>query len=185
MPDNPITPRGFSTEDLGSALSEIIDHVDTAGWGQSPSVFALVPTSVLAEQAPDVLGDAAESVFTPIVQECPDLDAFLASAVWPDAVAGAAVAIEIVVAPPAPGDDGSPRYVVGESGAAAAGGHDGASEPNPARLVVGVLRNGKDLAIMRLRRQPGEDVETLTHPRLGTELRAALAGTFSPDTPES
>ncbi|MHC3001981.1 PPA1309 family protein [Gordonia sp. GN26] len=183
MPDPktpPTTPRGFSTDDLGSALSEILDHVDAAGWGQAPSVFALVPTAVLAEQAPDVLGDDADSPLTPIEQECPDLDAFLASAIWPDAVVGAAVATEIVVAPPAPGDDGTPRYVASESGSAA-GDPDDASEQ--ARLVVGVLRSGKDLALMRLRRQAGEEIETLTHPQLGTELRAALAGTFTPDEP--
>ncbi len=176
----PSTPRGFSTDDLGSALSEILDHVDAAGWGQEPSVFALAPTAVLAQQAPDVLGDGADSVLTPIEQECPDLDAFLASAVWPEAVAGAAVAIEIVVAPPAPGDDGTPRYVV-DGTDPAAGDSDGASEQ--ARLVAGVLRGGPDLAIMRLRHQPGEEIETLTHPQLGTELRAALAGTFTPDDP--
>ncbi len=183
MPDPttpPTTPRGFSTDDLGSALSEILDHVDAAGWGQTPSVFALVPTAVLAEQAPDVLGDDADSPLTPIEQEYADLDAFLASAIWPDAVVGAAVAIEIVVAPPAPGDDGTPRYVANESHPAARV-PDDASEQ--ARLVVGVLRSGKDLALMRLRHQPGEEIETLTHPQLGTELRTALAGTFTPDEP--
>ena len=183
VPDSttpPTTPRGFSTDELGSALSEILDHVDAAGWGQTPAVFALVPTEVLAEQAPDVLGDDADSPLTPIEQECPDLDAFLASAIWPDAVVGAAVAIEIVVAPPAPGGDGTPRYVADGTDSAASN-SDGASKP--ARLVAGVLRGGQDLAIMRLRHQSGEEIETLTHPQLGTELRVALAGTFTPDEP--
>ncbi|WP_168705050.1 PPA1309 family protein [Gordonia paraffinivorans] len=180
MPADSTTPgptptNPWSTEDLGTALSEILDHVDDAGWGQAASVYALVPTSVIAEQTPHLVDDSP-SVFTPVEQECPDLDEFLASAVWPDAVAGAAVALEIVVAEPGPDDDGTPRHV---SPGAAGPSTDG----QQARLVVGVLRNGRDLALMRLRRQEGDEPETLTHPKLATELREALAGTFEPDEP--
>ncbi|MEO9329926.1 PPA1309 family protein [Gordonia aurantiaca] len=171
----PSPSHSWSTEDLGTALSEILDHVDEAGWGQSASVFALVPTAVLAEQAPHLVG-AEPTVFTPVEQDCPNLDDFLVSAFWPEPVAGAAVAIEIVIAEPGPDDDGTPRYVQPGSGTSSAGGQQ-------ARLVVGVLRNGRDLAIMRLREQQGDEPETLTHPKLATELREALAGTFAPDEP--
>ncbi|MCR5979672.1 hypothetical protein GDN83_18330 [Gordonia jinghuaiqii] len=175
MSDTPITPRGLPTDDLGRALSEIMEHVDAAGWGQSPSVFALVPTALLTERVPGVIADDG-SVFTPVEEECPDLDEFLATAWWPDSVEGAAVAMEIVVADPESEDDTVPRYTVAD--------HDDAgTDTEIARLVVGVLRNGTDLAL--LRPASGETPELLTHPQLATELRAALHGTFAPDAPGS
>ncbi len=86
------------------------------------------------------------------------------------------MALEIVVAEPGPDDDGTPRHV--PPGAAGP-----STDEQQARLVVGVLRNGRDLALMRLRRQEGDEPETLTHPKLAMELREALAGTFEPDEP--
>ena len=41
-----------------------------------------------------------------------DLDEFLASAVWPEEVAGAAVSMEIVIADPEDDDDRTPRFEV-------------------------------------------------------------------------
>ncbi|MFE0750132.1 PPA1309 family protein [Gordonia sp. NPDC058843] len=177
MPDHPNTPRTFSTDDLGSALSEIMEHVDTRGWGQPPAVFALAPTALLAEQLPDVIS-ADGPVFTPVEEEFDDLDEFLATAIWPRAVAGAAVAIEIIVAPPGADDDGTPRYEVTQTG-------DEHPDEEVARLVVGVLRTGADLALLRLRPVPDEEPELLTHPQLALELRAALHDTFVPDEPEA
>lgn len=178
MPDNATTPRGFSTDDLGSSLSEIMDHLDAGGWGQPPAVYALVPTSLLVERVPGVVADHDRSVFTPVEEECDDLDEFLATGIWPAAVAGAAVALEIVVTPPGPDDDGTPKYVVTETG-------DHRPDEDVARLVVGVLRNGPDLALLRLRSEPDEVPELRTHPQLALELRAALHETFAPDAPES
>lgn len=172
--DNPTPPRGFSTDDLGSALSEIMEHLDTRGWGQPPVVFALLPTALIAERAPGVV-DEDGSVFTPVEEECADLDAFLSTAWWPDMVAGAAVSMEIVTAAPESEDDTVPRYTVDRAGP---GG-------DTARLVVGVLRDGPDLALLRLRPQSDEMSELLTHPQLATELRAALRGTFVPDVPDN
>ncbi|WP_044507070.1 PPA1309 family protein [Gordonia sp. KTR9] len=177
MPGDSNTPRAFSTDDLGSALSEIMEHVDTRGWGQPPSVFALAPTALLAERLPDVIS-ADGPVFTPVEEDVADLDEFLASAIWPPAVAGAAVAIEIIIVEPEDDDDLTPRYVVTETG-------EQHPDEEVARLVVGVLRNGTDLALMRLRPIPDEEPELLTHPQLALELRAALHDTFAPDEPET
>ncbi|MGW6036920.1 PPA1309 family protein [Gordonia terrae] len=175
MADQSNAPRVYSADDLGSALSEIMEHVDTRGWGQQPSVFALAPTDLLAERLPDVIS-ADGPALTPVEEDVDDLDEFLASAVWPRDVIGAAVAIEILVVEPED-DDRTPRYVVTETG-------DQLADEEVARLVVGVLRSGADLALMRLRPGPDEEHELLTHPQLALELRAALRGTFAPDVPE-
>ncbi|MCT1355239.1 PPA1309 family protein [Gordonia sp. p3-SID1431] len=177
MPDLPTTPRAFSTDDLGSALNEIMEHLDSRGWGQSPSVFALAPTALLHAQLPEVIADDG-SVFTPVEEDVDDLDEFLASAVWPEEVAGAAVSMEIVIADPEDDDDRTPRFVVTDTG-------DHHPGEEAARLVVGVLRTGSDLALMRLRPVPDGEPELLTHPQLALELRAALRDTFAPDLPES
>ncbi len=66
-----------------------MDHLDADGWGgQPPAVYALVPTSLLVERVPGVVADDDRSVFTPVEEECDDLDEFLATAIWPAAVAG-------------------------------------------------------------------------------------------------
>lgn len=176
MPDHSNAPRAYSTDDLGSALSEIMEHVDTRGWGQPPSVFALAPTALLTERLPDVIAPDGP-VLTPVEEDVDDLDDFLASAIWPQAIVGAAVAIEIIVVKPEDDADRTPRYVVTETG-------DQHPDEEVARLVVGVLRSGADLALMRVRPAADEEPELLTHPQLALELRAALRDTFAPDVPE-
>ncbi|MGV9792972.1 PPA1309 family protein [Gordonia sp. NPDC003422] len=153
-----MTPRRFSPDALGSAMREVIDH--TAGLGAQPAVFALVPTSVLAELEPGLVADDDASELSPVQQEIDDPDEFLATAAWPEAVTGAVLTTQITVAPPA---DAASRQA-----------------EQPARLAVGVLRDGPRLAMMRLLTEPASD-ELLTHPDLAVDLVEALAATFEPD----
>ena len=59
----------FSPDDLGRALHDILDHVELGGWGQPPQLFALVPTSLIAEQNPGLVAEDDDSALSPVAQE--------------------------------------------------------------------------------------------------------------------
>ena len=98
-------------EALARCAREVADFVDAGGWGQSPQMFALVPTAALAAAEPGLLDDLADgAALTPIQQHSlpeditggsPALDEFLATSTGPEGVVGCALVQEIVVLPPA------------------------------------------------------------------------------------
>jgi len=171
---------------LEAIAAEIEDFVGQSGWDVGPTLFALVPTRLLAADpaAAAALGElagedpseiSAESI-TPIAQdELPDgpLDEVLAQIGWPDEVIGCALSQEIVMLPASAEPELDDLTV--ESATAAALDHPDRRE---ARLVVAVLRDGRSAGILRLRgtAETGEDL--LTGPDLAPNLVAALSATF-------
>jgi hypothetical protein len=164
---------------LEPAVAEIEAHVHAAGWDRSPTLFALVRVSqFVADDAETArrlgLDEMDGDAITPIEQEdLPDepLDEVLAGIEWPEAVAGCAVSQEIVILPP------SAEAELGEDEAAAA---RAALHPErrEARLVVGVLRDGSNATLLRIRGAEGEGDDVLTGPDLAPNLVAALLATF-------
>ncbi|HEY6422939.1 MAG TPA: PPA1309 family protein [Pseudonocardiaceae bacterium] len=168
---------------LPATVREVEEFVATAGWDQQPQLFALVPTPALLASQPNLAGQLdAAAALTPVAQDAlpeGELDAALAGIEWPDAVAGCALAQEIVVLPPEaeaglgvlPDDPAQARR--------AAAGHPQRRE---GRLVAAVLRNGAGACLLRLRAEsgPGEGTEELVEdPRLAPNLLRALLATLS------
>ncbi|QBJ98545.1 hypothetical protein ERC79_04300 [Rhodococcus sp. ABRD24] len=188
---------GPSSDPLGRCVQEVIEFVDAGGWSQPPTMFALVPTALVAAAEPallDQLDDGAE--LTPIEQASlpddveggsPALDEFLATTSWPEEVVGCALVQEIIVLPPDAETDLddvlSPqladRHAADEAARAAAESHP---ERREARLIAAVLRDGPALALLQLR--PDEDadpyapIELLYYDNLAPNLIAALYATL-------
>lgn len=171
---------------LEAIAAEIEDFVGQSGWDVGPTLFALVPTRLLAADpaAAAALGDLAgedpseisPEAITPIAQEeLPDgpLDEVLAQIGWPDEVLGCALSQEIVMLPPSAEPELDDLTV--ESAAAAALDHPDRRE---ARLVVAVLRDGRSAGILRLRGTAETGDDLLTGPDLAPNLVAALSATF-------
>ncbi|WP_235871052.1 PPA1309 family protein [Rhodococcus spongiicola] len=191
----------MSDESLRRCVHEIIDFVDTGGWGQSPALFAIVPTALVAAAEPsllDQLDDGAE--LTPIEQGplpddieggSPALDEFLATTSWPPEVVGCALVQEIVVLPPSAESDLddalapllSDRHAADEAARAAAQSHPGRRD---ARLIAAVLRDGPSIALLQLRPTDNDDpfagVELRTYDNLAPGVVGALYATL--DAPE-
>ncbi|MGV9671381.1 MULTISPECIES: PPA1309 family protein [unclassified Gordonia (in: high G+C Gram-positive bacteria)] len=163
-------PHRFSPDDLGRTLRDALGFLTPHRWGQSPTVFALVPTEVLAALHPEVVDADDDSVLSPIAEEPLEtadqddpfaaLEEFLSTASWQEPVVGAAVVVDITVLPPDARDELA---------------HDH-PDARRARLAVGALRGGPTLALLELEPDDADQVRELrTHPDLATDLRAALA----------
>jgi hypothetical protein len=164
----------MSSTVLSSVAREVEDFVGSAGWDQPPQLFALVRTAELVASQPE-LADQVDpgAELTPVAQEpMPngDLAAALGGIMWPDLVAGCALAQEIVVLPPEAeaelptgDDDEEMRRVAAEH-----------PQRREARLVAAVLRDGSAVCLLRLRGEGDELVESadlapnLTHALLAT-----------------
>lgn len=171
---------------LEAVAAEIEDFVGQSGWDVGPTLFALVPTRLLAADpaAAAALGDlagedpseiSAESI-TPIAQEeLPEgpLDEVLAQIGWPEEVLGCALSQEIVMLPASAEPELDDLTV--ESATATALDHPDRRE---ARLVVAVLRDGRSAGILRLRGTTETGDDLLTGPDLAPNLVAALSATF-------
>jgi hypothetical protein len=177
---------------LEAVAAEIEGFVGQAGWDGPTTLFALVPTKLLAADpsAAAVLSrdgatvspdEIAESAITPIAQEdLPDLplDEALAQIGWPDEVIGCALSQEIVMLPPSAEADIAEAGVGGDSVAAAVARAAEHPERTEARLVVAVLRDGHAAGVLRLRGPAGAGDDLLTGPDLAPNLVAALSATF-------
>jgi len=170
------------SQTLAAIAREVEEFVAAAGWDQQPQLFALVATPTLLASQPELAGQLdADAALTPVAQEAlpeGELDAALAGIEWPEAVAGCALAQEIVVLPPAaqadlgelPGDPAEARC--------AAAGHPQRRE---GRLVAAVLRDGVGACILRLRADSGNDQgrdELVEDPQLALNLLRALRETL-------
>jgi hypothetical protein len=180
---------------LEAVAAEIEGFVGQAGWDGPTTLFALVPTKLLAADpsAAAVLSpdgatvspdEIAESAITPIAQEdLPDLplDEALAQIGWPDEVIGCALSQEIVMLPPSAEADIAEADIAGvgrDSVAAAVARAAEHPERTEARLVVAVLRDGHAAGVLRLRGPVGAGDDLLTGPDLAPNLVAALSATF-------
>lgn len=126
---------------LNKAMREAVEFVHAEGWDAPPTLFALVPTSLVADQLAELIEEDA-SPLTLIVQDnIPDniepgseqLADYVARLAWPHEIAGVVLAQEIKFR---------------DTSASALG--DAA--PRPARLFSGVLREeGVELTLLQLR----------------------------------
>lgn len=110
---------------LNRAMMEAVDFIHPEGWDCPPTLFALVPTRLLAQHAVDVDDD---SPLTLVVQDdlpsniepgSEHLADYVSRVIWPDNVVGAVLAQEIKFKDTADSRDSAPR---------------------PARLFSGVIR---------------------------------------------
>lgn len=118
-------------------MLEAVDFVHAEGWdAEGPSLFALVPTALLAQELAQPDPEPDDAPFTLVLQEdlpthiragSDELVDYVARALWPPQVAGAILAQEIIFK-----DVANPT-------------------PRPARLFSGVLRDGAELTLLQLR----------------------------------
>lgn len=170
--------RGLRLVEL---VREVEKHVAAEGWDQNPRLFALARTGELVALEPalaEALGAAADDPdsLTPIEQEVPvderPLDDVLATTMWPDEVAGAALVLERLVLPPS-AEDSLPDDPAELEAAVAA--HP---ERQDVRMAVVVLREGQRMCAIRMR-EHDDDLQVLIGPDLVPRLADALAATLA------
>lgn len=156
---------------LLAVVGEVEGHVAEAGWDQPPQLFALVDTEALLRAEPqlaETMGIVAPrpGSLTPVAQDPlgdGPLDEQLASVMFGPEVLGVVLAHEVVVLPPSAEDEMDEDDPV-----ATAAAHPARRE---VRMAVGVLRDGRREAVLRLRGTNGVDDERVT----GTDLVPGLA----------
>ncbi|MEU7526568.1 PPA1309 family protein [Saccharothrix sp. NPDC042600] len=167
---------------LPAVAREVEQFVSAAGWNQPPQLFALVPTTDLLAQQPELAGqlDPLSAPLTPIAQDAlpsDQLDQALAGIVWPEVVHGCALAQEIVVLPPEAEEALSEEELDDEAARRFAAEHPQRRE---ARLVAAVLRDGSAACVLRLRGSVEVPEEVVEHPELAPNLTHALLETLKP-----
>ncbi len=133
-----MTSSESTPQALNKAMMEAVEFVHAEGWDASPTLFALVPSRLLADQL-DHPDDAAP--LTLVVQDLPghlrpgsdELGDYVSRLTWPDQVSGVILAQEIIF-----------RDTSGDTGT------------RPARLFSGVLR-AEDVELTLLQQRPTED----------------------------
>jgi hypothetical protein len=186
MTEHADTPGDHRPILLEAVAAEIEAFVGQAGWDQAPSLYALVPTRLLAadpvaaalldDSAVDMADIPAEAI-TPIAQEAlpsGPLDHALAQVGWPPEVIGCALCQEIVMLPPAAETELADLDV--DAAVSRVTDHPDRRE---ARLVVAVLRSGQAASILRLRGTGEVAEDLLTGADLAPNLVAALTATLS------
>ncbi len=165
-------------DEVEAAVREVEHHRSASGWDQRPVLYALVPTADVVWHEPALaaqlgLDTGPAGALTAVEQEDLPSDApiddVLAGMAWPDEVVGAALAIETVALP-----DGVEDETPGADAGAWAALHPDRQE---ARLVVGVLRDGRRAAALRWRSHDN-DVDVVTGPDLAPALADALAASL-------
>ena len=167
---------------LPGALADIEAHVHAGGWDAAPMLFALVPAGRFVADDPEtaarlgldrLAGDALAPVEQEALPEGP-LDEVLGRIEWPESVAGCVLSQEILVLPP----EADAQFRDDETDEEAATRVAAHPDRREARLLVGVLRDGTNAALLRLRGLDGAD-ELVTGTDLAPNLVAALLATFS------
>ena len=137
MTNSPLTQQA-----LNKAMMEAVDFIHAEGWDAAPTLFALVPSSLLIDALQSTDGDDDTAPLTLVVQDSlpanlgggsEELEDYISRLAWPVDVAGVILAQEIMFR-----DSPSPS-----------------NEPRPARLFSGVLRGGEELTLLQIR--PTED----------------------------
>lgn len=175
----PTNPRPVA-DPLSIVALETERHVASSGWDQPVRLFALVPTAHLLDHEPGFLDtlaphDVQPGALSAVEQEdLPSpghLESMLAQMAWPDAVAGAAIAVERIVVPPE-AEHGLPED--GEDAMAALIGHP---DRKDVRLLVAVLRDGSARCLLRQRDHDSDDRVAIGED-IAPGLVAGLLGTF-------
>ncbi|WP_457206201.1 PPA1309 family protein [Nocardioides sp. P5_C9_2] len=170
---------------LAAAVLEIENHIAGSGWDQPARLYALVETSRIVAQEPDLAAamglDAAsaDGSFTPVEQDAlpPEqaLEVALESIVWPDDVAGCAAVVERLVLPPEvdpeiPADPADAERFARE--------HPLRQE---VRIVAGATRAGATYCALRLRAHD-DDQSVVDGTELVPGLLDLLRSTLEGDT---
>ena len=174
--NRPITP-------LKETVLEIERECAKSGWSRGIVLYALVPTADVIESAPEMaaaLADKSPSSLTAIEQEEVELtgtiEDFLGTISWSAEVFGAALVLERLIVNEEP-----PSNLVGEL-AGELEGEALASWVNEhgqeVRMVVGVLRDGSQECVMRMRAYDDENA-IMAGPDLLPGMAEALALTFA------
>lgn len=149
----------WRTDDaVREAALEVEAHVAESGWDQPVRLYALVPTTELIADEPELAARlgldpaTAAGTFTPIEQELnpsESVERLLARIEWPPTVRGAAAVVERIVLPTAV-----------EAALPAAGAAEGAAD-HPARqevrMAAAVTRDGRAHCAIRLRSHDRSD----------------------------
>lgn len=161
-----------------TALEETVKSIEQqTGWDGPPQLFALVETAELLKVQPELADrldlEPGEGLTAVDQGELPDEDigALLPGIVWPEAVAGCALAMVRITLPP------EVEEQIPEEGdvIAWATAHPLHEE---LKIVVGVLRDGSRHAVLRIRRH---EEDLLSAEDLVPDLTEALAQTLLPD----
>lgn len=171
---------------LQTAVDELASELSSIGWDQPTRLFGLVSSDLLLATEPELAAEigAEPGTLTAIEQDGFDTEVpvpqMLAHIGWPDAVMGAAIALEQLVLPPEAeaelAVDADPAEV------AAAAGRD--PRATQLRIIVAVTRNGEEDAVLVL---DGHDapIRGGAGERLVPRLADSLAETFRPLPPDS
>ena len=100
MTDSPLTQQA-----LNKAMMEAVDFIHAEGWDTAPTLFALVPSSLLIDALPSTDGDDDTAPLTLVVQDSlpanlgggsEELEDYISRLAWPADVAGVILAQEIM-----------------------------------------------------------------------------------------
>ncbi len=165
---------------LIAALADVERHVGSNGWDQPARLFALVPTDQLlqmepqlADRLPEHTGDSLTAIEQENFAAGVDVLERLAGIYWPETVLGVALTLERAFLPPEyesdlPADDAeAAEFVAGHAAKV------------DVRVVVGVLRDGSQHGLARLKSNPDE---LLGAEDLVPGLAEALHGTMEDPT---
>ncbi|NGO67387.1 PPA1309 family protein [Streptomyces boncukensis] len=187
MDNLPFDGTPLASSPLTRAVLEIDEYASSLGWDQPARLFALVDTARLRAQEPGLAGQLGldgegeagtpQGSLTPVEQdELPsgtELDEFLATIGWPDAVAGCAMTVERLMLPPS-AESTVPEHLDEKRLAEWVAQHP---ERQEVRMTVAVLRDGARESAVRLREKDAP-TEVLTGADLVPGLSEALAATF-------
>lgn len=169
------------TDPLSIVALETERHVASAGWDQPVRLFALVATAHLLEHEPGFLDalaphDVQPGALTAIEQEdlpSPEhLETMLGQMAWPEAVSGAAIAVERIVVPPSAERD-LPQDP--DEAVALLADHP---DRKDVRLLVAVLRDGSSRCLLRQRDHDRDD-RVAAGDSIAPGLVQGLLGTFA------
>ena len=170
---------------LAAAVLEIENHIAEAGWDQPARLYALVETSRIVAQEPDLAAAmgldtaSADGSFTPVEQDAlpPEqaLEVTLESIVWPGDVAGCAAVVERLVLPP------DADAEIPEDPAAAEEFAREHPDRQEVRIVAGVTRTGSTYCALRLRAHD-DDQSVVGGTDLVPQLIALLGATLEEES---
>lgn len=185
MTDQPDLPPARLPDDpaLAAAVLEIESHVADGGWDQPSRLYALVETSRIVAQQPDLAAEtgldaaAAEGSFTPVEQDAlPEqpLEETLSHIVWPTEVTGCAAVLERLVLPPEVDDE-----IPDDPAEAERFAHEHPLRQE-VRIVAGATRAGATYCALRLRSHD-DDQSVVDGTDLVPGLLELLQGTLNDD----
>jgi hypothetical protein len=158
-------------DELTRAVVETGRYAARKDWGQPPRLFALAKKAALTSMGPYLppgVRDAPPGSLIPIEQDplpAGEPSDVLASIHWPKEVHGCVLVTEILVLPSDAKEDMSRETAVAEQGAA-----DG----REARLIVGVVREGRYACCLQLRGKQ----DLIVNNDMADDVVTALLGTF-------